>query len=88
MNTAFTAETVHLGLISGQTKRDYKNWYLKFLCLAFNNKKDNLKPPTCVVDWRADDRLTPKGSFADPGQGNLVNNDEIILTAQLLHNCV
>ena len=69
MNTAFTAETVDLGLISGQTKGDYKNCYLKFLCLAFNNKKDNLKLPTSVADWRADDRLTSKGSFADSWQG-------------------
>ena len=50
---------------SDQTK-DYKNWYSQSPCFTLSNKRDNVKPSPCVVDWWAGGSLTrrPKGPYA------------------------
>ena len=52
---------------SGHTK-DYKNWYSQLICLTFGIERDNVKPPSCVVDKWAGGSLIrrPKVPFAVP----------------------
>ena len=40
--------------------KDYETYYSQLPCLAYSNKRDSVKHPTCVVDRWAQGSLTKK----------------------------